>query len=54
MYLKAIDTCHTRLRKKMTEEETPGKSSKTWYLPHHPLFYPKKADKIRAVVDVTF
>ena len=34
----------------MKEEEIPGQSSKTWYLPHHPV----GADKIKAAVDVAF
>ena len=38
----------------MKEEEIPGKSSKTWHLPHQPVFHPQKADKIKAAVDVAF
>ena len=35
----------------MTEEERENVFNRTLYLPHHPLFNPKKPDKIRVVFD---
>ena len=35
----------------MTEEEREKTSNRTWHLPHHPVFNPKKPDKIRVVFD---
>ena len=43
-----------KVAQNMTEAEIPAKSSKTWYLPHHPVFHPQKAHKIKAVVDAAF
>ena len=37
--------------RKLTKEEREKASSRTWYLPHHPVFNPKKSDKIGAVFD---
>ena len=36
----------------MTEEEREKASNRTWYLPYHPVFNPKKPDKIKVVFDV--
>ena len=53
-----VPKSHQRMSHKvaqnMTEAEIPAKSSKTWYLPHHPVFHPQKAHKIKAVVDAAF
>ena len=54
MYQKAMTHVTQGCARKMKEEEIPGKSSKTWYLPHKPVFHPQKADKIKAAVDVAF
>jgi hypothetical protein len=35
--------------RKLTVEETAGRTNKTWYLPHHGVFHPKKPGKIRVV-----
>ena len=43
-----------KVAQKMAEAEIPAKSSKTWYLPHHPVFHPQKAHEIKAVVDAAF
>ena len=37
--------------RKMTEEEAVRRSQRTWYLPHHGVFYPQKQGKIRVVFD---
>ena len=37
--------------RKLTEEEREKASNRTWYLPRHPVFNPKKPDKIRVVFD---
>ena len=37
--------------RKLTEEEREKVSNRTWYLPHHPVFNPKKPDRIRVVFD---
>ena len=37
--------------RKLTEEERMKVTNRTWYLPHHSLFNPKKLDKIRVVFD---
>ena len=34
---------------KLTVEETAQRTNKTWYLPHHGVFHPKKPGKIRVV-----
>ena len=31
---------------KLTVEETARQTNKTWYLPHHGVFHPKKTGKI--------
>nr|XP_021336928.1 uncharacterized protein LOC103910029 [Danio rerio]XP_021336929.1 uncharacterized protein LOC103910029 [Danio rerio] len=33
------------------EVHSSGKEGETWYLPHHGVFHPKKADKLRVVFD---
>ena len=38
--------------RKLTKEEREKVSNRTWYLPHHSVFYPKKADKNRVVFDI--
>ena len=53
MCQKVIDTVTQGCTWKMNEE-IPGKSSKTWYQPHQPVFHPQKADKVKAAVDVAF
>ncbi|CAB4010492.1 Hypothetical predicted protein, partial [Paramuricea clavata] len=35
--------------RKLTVEETARRTNKTWYLPHHGVFHPKKPGKIRVV-----
>ena len=35
----------------MSTEEEQALSSRTWYLPHHPVFHPKKPGKLRVVFD---
>ena len=35
----------------MTKEEIINTSNKTWYLPHHPVFHPRKPGKVRVVFD---
>ena len=35
--------------RKLTVEETTRRANKTWYLPHHGVFHPKKPGKIRVV-----
>ena len=37
--------------RKMTAEEAASVSQKTWYLPHHPVYHPRKPDKPRVVFD---
>ena len=37
--------------RKLTEEERMKVTNRTWYLPHHSLFNPKKLDKIRVAFD---
>ena len=37
--------------RKLTEEKGEKVSNRPWYLPHHPLFNPKKTDKIRVAFD---
>ena len=37
--------------RKVTEEEAVRRSQRTWYLPHHGVFHPKKQGKIRVVFD---
>jgi len=34
-----------------TKATEPPKDSKTWYIPHHGVYHPKKPDKIRVVFD---
>jgi hypothetical protein len=36
---------------KLTTDEAATTSSKTWYLPHHPVFHPNKPGKVRIVFD---
>lgn len=36
---------------KLTEDEAAARSSRTWYLPHHGVFHPRKPGKIRVVFD---
>jgi hypothetical protein len=35
----------------LTEDEAARHTDKTWYLPHHAVFHPRKPDKIRVVFD---
>ena len=37
--------------RKLTAEESERRSTRTWYLPHHGVFHPKKKDKICVVFD---
>ena len=37
--------------KKLSPEEASVTTSKTWYLPHHPVFHPAKPNKVRIVFD---
>ena len=37
--------------RKLTQEEAEQRSSKTWYLPHHPVGNPHKPDKLLFVFD---
>lgn len=37
--------------RKLTQEEAEQRSSKTWYLPHHPVVNPHKPDKLHVVFD---
>ena len=37
--------------RKMTTEEIATISERTWYLPHHPVYHPKKPNKPRVVFD---
>lgn len=37
--------------RKLTQEEAEQRSSKTWYLPHHPIVNTHKPDKLRVVFD---
>lgn len=45
---------HKAAQEKWQKKKHQENQAKLGIYPHHPLFYPKKADKIRAVVDVTF
>ena len=37
--------------RKLTEDEAAARSPRTWYLPHHGVFHPRKPGKIRVVFD---
>ena len=37
--------------RKLTEIEAARRSGKTWYLPHHGVFHPRKKDTVLAVLD---
>ena len=37
--------------RKLSVEEVNRRGRKTWYLPHHGVFYPQKRDRIRVVFD---
>ena len=37
--------------REMSDEEVQLTSPRTWYLPHHPVFNPKKPEKLRVVFD---
>ncbi|XP_064622346.1 uncharacterized protein LOC135484642 [Lineus longissimus] len=37
--------------RKLTEDEAAARTSKTWYLPHHAVFHPRKPGKVRVVFD---
>ena len=51
-YKKTIDNYIKQdYARKLTEEEREKGSNRTWYHPHHPVFKPKKPDKIRVVFD---
>ena len=57
MNTKTMNTYINRsYAKKISENELMDISNKTWYLPHHPLFYPQKPKKVRLWFDaaVTF
>ncbi|KAI2643118.1 Translation initiation factor IF-2 [Labeo rohita] len=41
----------TTKREDAEEVYDDGKEGETWYLPHHGVFHPKKADKLRVVFD---
>ena len=41
----------TLYARKLTEDEAAARSPKTWYLPHHGVFHPRKPGKIRVVFD---
>ena len=43
-----VDTGYAR---KLSPEEAEERSSKTWYLPHHPVLNPNKPVKVRVVFD---
>ncbi len=36
---------------KVPESEIRGPDGKTWFLPHHGVYHPKKPNKIRVVFD---
>jgi hypothetical protein len=51
-YRKKIDEYVTKgYATKLTTDEAATTSSKTWYLPHHPVFHPNKPGKVRIVFD---
>ena len=35
----------------LADESTPSQAGRTWYVPHHPVFNPKKPGKLRIVFD---
>ena len=39
--------------RKIPIEELPTKGKNVWYLPHHPVFHPRKPEKTRVVFDCT-
>ena len=55
LYIKYKETLENHIKRgyarKLTKEEREKVSDKTWYLPHHPVFDPRKPDKPRVVFD---
>ena len=55
LYIKYKETIENHIKhgyaKKLTKEEREKVSDRTWYLPHHPVFHPRKPGKPRVVFD---
>ena len=55
LYAKYKETFEKYIEKgyarRMTSDEAAHTTDRTWYVPHHPVFNPKKPDKFRVVKD---
>ena len=51
MYKDFINTLLLKGYARKVPVEGLGPAKATWYLPHHPVFHPKKPDKVRVVFD---